>query len=52
MRCAIPTRDPDTQQRWPALLRWLAAERATTFGVIVRATAPAVVRCGDPVALI
>jgi len=51
-RCAIPTRDPDTQRKWPALLRWLAAERATTFGVIVRATAPAVVRHGDGVTLL
>ena len=52
MRCAIPTRDPDTQQKWPGLLRWLAAERATTFGVIVRAAAPALVRCGDAVRLV
>ena len=52
VRCAIPTRDPDTQQKWPALLRWLAAERATTFGVIVRATAPALVHCGDAVRLV
>lgn len=51
-RCAIPTRHPDTQQKWPALLRWLAAERAMTFGVIVRATAPAVVRRGDAVTLL
>jgi len=52
VRCAIPTRDPDTQQKWPALLRWLAAERARTFGVIVRAAAPALVRCGDAVRLV
>lgn len=52
VRCAIPTRDPDTQEKWPQLLRWLAAERATTFGVILRAPAPAVVRRGDPVSLV
>lgn len=51
-RCAIPTRDPDTQQKWPQLLRWLAAERHTLFGVIVRALAPAVVRRGDRVVLV
>jgi len=52
VRCAIPTRHPDTQQKWARLLRWMAAERATTFGVIVRATAPTVVRQGDPVRLL
>jgi uncharacterized protein YcbX len=46
-RCAIPTRDPRTQEKWPQLLRLLAAERATTFGLIARPLAPAVVRCGD-----
>ncbi|MBA3328482.1 MAG: MOSC domain-containing protein, partial [Solirubrobacterales bacterium] len=52
VRCVIPTRDPDTQAKWPGLMRWLAAERAMTFGVIVRATGPAVVRQNDPVALL
>lgn len=52
VRCAVPTRDPDTGAKLPALLRWLAAERATTFGIIVRAVAPAVVRRGDPVDLL
>lgn len=51
-RCAIPTRDPDTQEKWPQLLRWLAAERCTMFGVIVRATGSAVVRRGDRVSLV
>ncbi len=51
-RCAIPTRDPDTQKKWPELLRWLAAERGTMFGLIVRARGPAVVRRGDPVTLV
>lgn len=46
-RCAIPTRDPRTQDRWPQLLRVLAAERATLFGLIARTVAPAVVRDGD-----
>lgn len=52
VRCAIPTRDPDTQEKWPQLLRWLAAERAMTFGIIVRALGPAVVRPSDPVSLV
>jgi len=51
-RCAIPTRDPDTQRKWPALLRWLAAERQMAFGIIARAHSPAVVRRGDRVSLL
>jgi MOSC domain len=48
-RCAIPTRDPATQERWPQLLRWLAAERDTMFGILARALSPAVVRRGERV---
>jgi uncharacterized protein YcbX len=51
-RCAIPTRDPQTQEKWPQLLRFLAAERATTFGLIARPLAPAVVRRGDAAKLL
>lgn len=51
VRCVIPTRDPDTQERWPALLRWLHAHRDTVFGINARATGPATLRVGDPVAL-
>jgi len=48
-RCAIPTRDPDTYEKWPQLLRWLAREHDTLFGINARAVAPATVRVGDPV---
>jgi uncharacterized protein YcbX len=51
-RCSIPTRDPQTQAKWPELLRVLAAERATTFGLIVRAAGPAVVHDGDRAVLL
>jgi uncharacterized protein YcbX len=51
-RCVIPTRDPRTQEKWPQLLRLLAAERATTFGLIARPLIPAVVRCGDAAELL
>ncbi len=51
-RCAIPTRDPRTQDKWPQLLRLLARERATLFGVIARATGPAIVREGDRATLL
>jgi uncharacterized protein YcbX len=50
-RCAIPTRDPDTHEKWPELLRWLAAERDTLFGINARALSPATIRVGDPVEL-
>ncbi len=36
VRCAIPTRDPDTQDKWPALLRHLAARHETVFGINAR----------------
>src|SRR3712207_8866333 len=32
VRCAIPTRDPDTQAKWPGLLRHLDAEHGRVFG--------------------
>lgn len=48
-RCAIPTRDPDTTEKWPELLRWLAAEHDTLFGINARALRPATIRVGDPV---
>jgi uncharacterized protein YcbX len=51
-RCAIPTRDPDTQEKWPQLLRVLAAEHATTFGLLARPLGAAVVRTGDDAVLL
>ena len=48
-RCAIPTRDPDTTEKWPGLLRHLAAEHATLFGIYARALRPATVHVGDAV---
>ncbi len=50
-RCVIPTRDPDTQDRWAGLLRWLHAEHGTCFGINARATAPATIQVGDAVEL-
>jgi len=51
-RCAIPTRDPDTQAKWPQLLRHLARAHDTLFGINARALRPATVRTGDAVALL
>jgi MOSC domain-containing protein len=36
VRCAIPTRDPATQEKWPGLLRHLDAHHATLFGINAR----------------
>jgi uncharacterized protein YcbX len=33
VRCAIPTRDPDTQEKWPDLPRRLDANHRTLFGI-------------------
>ncbi len=52
VRCVVPTRDPDTREKLPELLRWLAREHATSFGTIARARGPALVRVGDPVELV
>ena len=35
-RCAIPTRHPDTQIKWPGLLRHLAATHDQCFGINAR----------------
>jgi uncharacterized protein len=48
-RCAIPTRDPDTQRKDAGLLRWLAREHDTLFGINARVLAPGTVRVGDAV---
>jgi uncharacterized protein len=50
-RCAIPTRDPDTQEKWPDLLRHLAAEHGQDFGVLARVIAPGRVHTGESVRL-
>ncbi|GAC1434200.1 MAG: MOSC domain-containing protein [Solirubrobacteraceae bacterium] len=47
VRCVIPTRDPGTQERWPGLLRHLAREHATLFGINARAPGEGRVRVGD-----
>jgi len=37
-RCAIPTRDPDTREKWPGLLRHLTARHGQNLGVLARVT--------------
>jgi uncharacterized protein len=48
-RCAIPTRDPDTQQKWPELLKHLTAEHGQDFGLLARVVVPGRVHAGGQV---
>jgi len=50
-RCAIPTRDPDTQEKAADILRHLFRTHGGLFGVNARARGPARIRVGDPVAI-
>jgi uncharacterized protein YcbX len=50
-RCAIPTRDPDTQDKWPGLLKHLNAEHQQVFGVNARVVANGRVSVGEAVEL-
>lgn len=51
-RCAIPTRDPDTQEKWPGLLAHLAAEHGQDFGLLARVTAVGRVSAGERVRIL
>jgi uncharacterized protein YcbX len=48
-RCAIPTRDPDTQAKSPELLRHLAARHDTRFGVNARVLQSGRIAAGETV---
>jgi uncharacterized protein YcbX len=48
-RCAIPTRDPDTQEKSADLLRHLFRAHGGLFGMNARALRPARIRGGDRV---
>jgi uncharacterized protein YcbX len=50
-RCVIPTRDPDTAEKWGELLRWLTRERRGLFGMNARPLHPARIAVGDPVSV-
>ncbi len=51
-RCAIPTRDPDTQAKWAPLLRHLFACHSGRFGINARATGAATIDVGDRVEVV
>jgi uncharacterized protein YcbX len=50
-RCAIPTRDPDTQVKWPGLLRHLNAEHEQVFGINARVVTAGRIAVGETVEL-
>ncbi len=49
MRCAIPTRDPVTQVKWPELLRHLDARHETLFGMNARVLRSGRIAAGESV---
>ena len=51
VRCAIPTRDPDTQQKWPDLLRHLDARHRTLFGINARVLQAGRIAAGEAVTI-
>lgn len=51
-RCVIPTRDPDTAEKMPELLRWLFRERSGLFGMNARPLGPGRVHANDPVSIV
>ncbi len=46
-RCVVITRDPDTLEKWGALLVWVNSELGTFFGVRARVLTPGRVARGD-----
>jgi uncharacterized protein len=51
-RCAIPTRHPDTQVKWPDLLKHLTAKHRMCFGINARVMTGGRVAAGEAVRLI
>jgi uncharacterized protein len=49
VRCAIPTRDPVTQRKWPELLRHLDARHGTLFGINARVLQAGRIAVAEPV---
>ena len=51
-RCAIPTRHPDTQAKWPDLLKHLTAAHGMAFGINARVMVGGRVAAGERVELV
>lgn len=49
VRCVIPTRDPDTQEKAADILRYLTRQHGGLFGMNARAQGPARIAVGDAV---
>jgi uncharacterized protein YcbX len=49
VRCAIPTRDPDTTAKWPQLLRHLDGRHGTLFGINARVVESGRIEVGETV---
>lgn len=52
VRCVMVTRDPDTQQAWPNLLRHLHRQHSSVYGINARPLGDATINVGDPVELL
>jgi uncharacterized protein YcbX len=50
-RCVMITFDPDSEERWPELLRTLTDTHATEMGVYCRVAKPGIVSVGDRLVL-
>jgi uncharacterized protein len=50
-RCAIPTRDPDTQAKWPDLLKHLNQQHEQAFGINARVVTGGRIAVGETVSL-
>jgi uncharacterized protein YcbX len=49
VRCVMVTRDPDTQEAWPQLLRHLHRQHSSVYGINARPLGEATIAVGDPV---
>jgi uncharacterized protein YcbX len=49
VRCVIPTRDPDSQEKWADLLKHLTRAHGGIFGINARPLGPATIHRGDAV---
>jgi uncharacterized protein YcbX len=52
VRCVMPTRDPDTQEKWPELLRHLHAHHSQRFGINARVIGTGRIETGEGVRLV
>jgi uncharacterized protein YcbX len=51
VRCAIPTRDPDTQEKWAGLLKHLTVRHERVFGINARIITGGRIAAGEQVEL-